>query len=287
MESVSDAQHEQDGEALHSAGSLNGLLTRLEHYDRDDRGLDEPLTPELALVDPDLRRRARAQLSDRAAREQPARPRAVATALAPEPDPPVAPAVAPADAPPLSAPTRRPSRGKAARRLLLVVILVAAAALAIVRVEPVRNFFWKSHTAGVEPASGTRAPSAPKAAPKTVPKAKPRNGPTAPPSPHSKAPTKPGTRAATPSRTFVWPPVADADYYLVVFSRRGDKIFRARPSSARLVLPSRWSFHGIQYTLQPGRYSWVVRPGYGPRARNRYGPATVRANLVIQRGSVG
>jgi hypothetical protein len=85
----------------------------------------------------------------------------------------------------------------------------------------------------------------------------------------------------------VWPPVADADYYLVVFSRGGNTIFRARPSSSRLVLPAHWTFHGRHYNLLPGRYSWVVRPGYGSRARGRYGPATVRAKLVIQRGSVG
>jgi hypothetical protein len=287
VESVSDVQHtEQDGEALHSAGSLNGLLTRLEHYDRDDRSttaLDEPLTPELALVDPELRRRARAQLPDKAAYERPRRPRVAGARTALSPGPSAAPAVRPAPARLPPARVRRSSRGKAARRLLVLVILAAAAAFAVMRVGSLKHVFWKSRAATVARANGTRTPTAPESAPK----AKPRNGPTAPPKPDSHAAAKPATPAASPPRTFVWPPVTKADYYLVVFSRRGAKIFRARPSSARLVLPERWTFHGTDYTLLPGRYSWVVRPGYGPRARNHYGPATVRANLVIQSGSVG
>jgi hypothetical protein len=285
-----DVQHtEQNGDALRSEESLNGLLARLEHYDRGVRtatALDEPLTPELALVDPDLGRRARAQLPDEEEREQPRRPRVavapppVATPTPPAP-PPVAQPVRPAPVRPAPEPSRRRSRGKAARRLVLLVILAAAATFAVMRVEPLKHFFWKSRATTVAPASSARATSTPKAA------SKPRNGPTAPPGRHTSAPAKPRPPAASASRTFVWPPVADADYYLVVFSRGGNKIFRARPSSSRLVLPAHWTFHGTHYGLVPGHYSWVVRPGYGPRGRGRYGPATVRAKLVIQRGSVG
>jgi hypothetical protein len=278
---------EQNGDAPRSEGSLNGLLARLEHYDRNEptaTALDEPLTPELALVDPDLGRRARAQLPDEEEREQPRRPRVaiappVAAPARPAPAP-VAQPVHPAPVRPAPRPVRRRSRGKAARRLLFLVILAAGAAFAVMRVEPLKHFFWKSRAATVAPASGARATSTPTTA------AKPRNGPTAPPTPKTSGPTKPATPAASQSRTFVWAPVADADYYLVVFSRGDDKIFRARPSSPRLVLPAHWTFHGTHYNLLPGRYSWIVRPGYGPRARGRYGPATVRAKLVIQRGSV-
>jgi len=279
-----DIQHtEQNGDALRSDGSLNGLLARLEYYDRDQRtatALDEPLTPELALVDPDLRRRARAQLPQEEEGERPTRPRvAVAPPPAAPPRLPVAaaPPVRPTPTRATPAPVRRRSRGKAARRLVLLVALAAGAAFAVMRVEPLKHFFWKSPAATVAPVGNARATSTPTAA------AKPRNGPTAP---KGSAATKPATPAASPPRTFVWAPVADADYYLVVFSRGGDKIFRARPSSPRLVLPTHWTFHHTHYSLVPGRYSWVVRPGYGPRARGRYGPATVRAKLAIQRGSL-
>jgi len=283
-----DVQHtEQNGDALRAEGSLNGLLARLEHYDRDERTvavLDEPLTPELALVDPDLGRRARAQLPDEAEREQPRRPRAAVAPPVPVPVPAPRPAtvspVRAAPAGPAPGPVRRRSRGKAARTFLLLVILAAAAAFAVMRVEPLKHFFWKSRATTVA-VSSARATSTPTTA------AKPRNGPTAPPRRQTSAPRKSRGSAASASRTFVWPPVADADYYLVVFSRGGDKIFRARPSSPRLVLPAHWTFHGTHYNLLPGRYSWMVRPGYGSRARGRYGPATVRAKLVIQRGSVG
>jgi hypothetical protein len=284
-----DVQHtEQNGDALRSEGSLNGLLARLEHYDRDERSvavLDEPLTPELALVDPDLGRRARAQLPDEEEREQPRRSRVAVAPPVSAPTPPAPPAVAqpvrPAPVRPAPGPRRRRSRGKAARLLLLLVIVAAGATFAVMRVEPLKHFFWKSRAATVAPVRSARATSTPTTA------SRPRNGPTAPPRRQTSAPTKPRTPAASPSRTFVWPPVADADYYLVVFSRGGDKIFRARPSSPRLILPAHWTFRGTHYNLRPGRYSWVVRPGYGPRARGRYGPATVRAKLVIQRGSVG
>jgi hypothetical protein len=161
------------------------------------------------------------------------------------------------------------------------VILATGAAFAVMRVEPLKHFFWKSRAATVAPVRDARATGTPTTA------AKPRNGPAAPPTPKTSGPTKPATPAASPARTFVWAPVADADYYLVVFSRGGDKIFRARPSSPRLVLPAHWTFHGRHYNLLPGRYSWVVRPGYGPRGRGRYGPATVRAKLEVQRGSGG
>ena len=291
MEPVShDVQHtEQHGDVPRAEGSLNGLLARLEHYDRDEHTvavLDEPLTPELVLVDPDLGRRARAQLPDEEEREQPRRPRVVVApppvaAPTPPAPPPVAQPVRPAPVRPAPGPSRRRSRGKAARRLVLLVILAAAATFAVMRVGPLKHFFWKSRATTVAPASSARATSTPKAA------AKPRNGPTAPPRRQTSAPAKPRSPAASASRTFVWPPVADADYYLVVFSRGGNKIFRARPSSSRLVLPAHWTFHGTHYGLVPGHYSWVVRPGYGPRGRGRYGPATVRAKLVIQRGSVG
>jgi hypothetical protein len=284
-----DVQHtEQNGDAPRAEGSLNGLLARLEHYDRGEptaTALDEPLTPELALVDPDLGRRARAQLPDQREREQPRRPRValappVATPTPPAP-PPVTQPVRPAPVRAAPRPVRRRSRGKAARRLVLLVILAAAAAFAVMRVEPLKHFFWKSHAATVAPLSSARATSTPTTA------SRPRHGPTAPPRRHTSAPAKPRTPAASASRTFVWPPVAGADYYLVVFSRAGHKIFRARPSSSRLVLPAHWTFRGTHYSLVPGHYSWLVRPGYGPRARGRHGPATVRAKLVIQRGSVG
>jgi hypothetical protein len=289
-----DVQHtEQNGDALRAEGSLNGLLARLEHYDRGEpsaTALDEPLTPELALVDPDLGRRARAQLPDQEEREQPRRPRVAVAPPVAAPTPPAPPPVAqpvhpapvrPAPVRPTPGPVHRRSRGKAARRLVLLVILVTAAAFAVMRVEPLKHFFWKSRAATVAPVSSARATSTPTTA------SRPRNGPTAPPGRHTSAPAKPRTPAASAARTFVWPPVAGADYYLVVFSRAGHKIFRARPSSSRLVLPAHWTFHGTHYSLVPGHYSWVVRPGYGARARGRHGPATVRAKLVIQRGSVG
>jgi hypothetical protein len=281
-------QTEPNARALDDEPGLEGIVARLERYERGGRSgpgdFDEPLTPELALVDPELARRARERLPEPQEQQRGARPRVVARS---ESGP--TPATILVEPPRRQGGAARRPRRRRARRLLLVLVLVAAAAAAIVRVEPLKRFFWQSRQAAVTPTTGPpatvsppRTPSAPStagAAP-TTPQATKRRRDSATPPRHATPPS-----AST--RTFVWPPVAKASYYLVSFYRGGRKIFQARPSSARLVLPARWTFKGRRYSLVPGRYAWRVRPGYGRGGRVRYGPAIVRAKLVIQRGSVG
>jgi hypothetical protein len=77
-----------------------------------------------------------------------------------------------------------------------------------------------------------------------------------------------------------WTPVRRARYYNVQLFRAGRKILSAWPSKPRYRLKPSWRYRGDRYRLTPGRYRWVVWPGYGPRARADYGrkigPSTFR-----------
>ena len=68
-----------------------------------------------------------------------------------------------------------------------------------------------------------------------------------------------------------WTPVRNARYYNVQLLRNGRKILSAWPSKPRYRLKMRWRYQGDHYRLRPGRYRWIVWPGYGPRARADYG----------------
>jgi hypothetical protein len=86
-----------------------------------------------------------------------------------------------------------------------------------------------------------------------------------------------------PSRVFIWPPVLRATLYKVEFFRRGREVFKALSSTARLELPERWVYDGRTYRLVAGVYSWKVSPAFGPRSRLRYGNPIVRSTWVAQR----
>lgn len=82
-------------------------------------------------------------------------------------------------------------------------------------------------------------------------------------------------------KVFGWVPVRRATHYRVEFFRGSTKIFEARPVAARLELPQSWRYAGRRYRLVPGRHTWVVRPGFGPPARARYGRQIVGATLNV------
>jgi hypothetical protein len=285
--------------------AFSGLLTRLERdgmnrrvvsASRDAAGhgretrLDEPLTPELVLVDPDLARRAREQLVE-GVREPDQAPVAV------EQDPaarmPLFGFIQPTPSTHVLERRRRSPWRRRGGLVLVLLFLGVAAAVAILRVEPLKHFFWKSREAtelrsDVKPSAGVSR-SRTVATPKPGPTLQPR-GPreTAPSQRSGKTPRRPAAAPATPSaRAFAWVAAPHATYYLVQFYRRGDEIFRARPSAPRLLVPAHWTFNGRRYSLLPGRYRWSVRPGYGRPAQARYGQPVVSAKLVIQRTSVG
>lgn len=105
----------------------------------------------------------------------------------------------------------------------------------------------------------------------------------------SGAPARPeGAQAATnaqeaaatstyrPTRVWGWVPVPDSTFYYVAFYRGGRGIYEARPRQARLVLPAGFRF-------PPGRYTWLIKPGFGSPSHPRYGRLIGPSSFVVRR----
>jgi hypothetical protein len=68
-----------------------------------------------------------------------------------------------------------------------------------------------------------------------------------------------------------WTPVRRASYYNVQLFRNGRKILSAWPTKSSFRLKERWRYLGRPRRLAPGRYRWLVWPGYGARSKSDYG----------------
>ena len=68
-----------------------------------------------------------------------------------------------------------------------------------------------------------------------------------------------------------WAAVRKASFYNVQVYNRGQKILSAWPVRAHRALVRRWVYSGRGHTLRKGTYVWWVWPGFGPKARSRYG----------------
>jgi hypothetical protein len=68
-----------------------------------------------------------------------------------------------------------------------------------------------------------------------------------------------------------WTPMRRASYYNVQLFRNGRKILSAWPTEASFRVKKRWRYLGQRRRLVPGRYRWVVWPGYGARSESDYG----------------
>jgi hypothetical protein len=68
-----------------------------------------------------------------------------------------------------------------------------------------------------------------------------------------------------------WTPVRGARYYNVQLFRAGRKILSVWPVRPHYQLERRWKYAGKPRHLAPGKYRWLVWPGFGPRSKNDYG----------------
>jgi hypothetical protein len=68
-----------------------------------------------------------------------------------------------------------------------------------------------------------------------------------------------------------WTPVRGATYYNLQLWRHGRKVLSTWPARAHYQLKRRWTFGGHSWRLEPGRYRWLVWPGFGPRSKQDYG----------------
>jgi hypothetical protein len=282
------------------------------------------ISPELALVDPELARFARSLLPeidlDAPVRRTPPVHRATPIAAVP---PPVA---APS---PASDVRRWTTRHRAGLVLAAAIAVGAPAALAVT------TRSGGDGTAGHEtgsqaarppahalpPAASARAAHtaakpdavAPKSAvgktvhPKILKKPTPRRtgSPTAPaanhvarpprtpfrPPRHATAPrstrartTRPTVRAAPLLR---WPSSPAAPFFDVVLWRDGRRLLDSWPSVPRLQVPTSWTYDGHGYTLDPGTYLWFVYPGIGSRLSARYGPLLASGRFTIAAPATG
>ena len=71
--------------------------------------------------------------------------------------------------------------------------------------------------------------------------------------------------------TFRWAGVRGASFYNIQLYYGGSKILSAWPHKPRQLLTRRWSYGGHRFSLARGIYVWYVWPGFGPRAKARYG----------------
>ena len=67
-----------------------------------------------------------------------------------------------------------------------------------------------------------------------------------------------------------WVPVKGAGYYNVQLIR-GHRILSAWPARANFKVPVHWKYRGHHYRLRHGVYRWYVWPGFGVRAKAKYG----------------
>ncbi len=287
-----------------------------------DRLALEPLTPELALVDPELARRARDRLPG-PSREVPPGidERAPRSAARSQPTPAddasaeVAPPGTRERQPERPAPRHRLRKG----RLLAVGLLAATAVLSVLtwtrsssrdargdpaavrstQLAPARQ--QATTTAPVSPETSTHSttpngvgkkrakpsPSRPRTRAKST---RPANGakPAAPgasthPSKLAKKPAKPSPPTAFGTRVFIWAAQEHVTLYKVAFFRHGKEVFEALRSVPRLELPLRWTYKHRKFRLTSGKYSWTVRPAFGPRTQLRYGKPIVQSTWIAGR----
>lgn len=257
---------------------------------------DGPVSPELALVDPELARRARARLQEF---EDPA-----SRVLHGDADEPSVAAEPPRDR---GAPRRR----RRVRLSAFVAMAVIAAAGLIVggriaNENPVSAQGSPARRSVAVDPQGTKEDT------RTARERKPataRSGVTARKdrerrgrstttkakrsARHPQKRTKPVRKAPAASRkpsaaglpaapVFSWVSVRGASSYDFELFRGAARVFTARPRRPRIVLTKTWIYEGRRFRRTPGRYRWLVRPIFRTNAGTRFGPAIVSAKLVLR-----
>jgi hypothetical protein len=84
-----------------------------------------------------------------------------------------------------------------------------------------------------------------------------------------------------------WLPVRGARYYNVQMFRKGRKILSVWPTRPRYQLKRRWTYQGKLRRLIPGKYRWLVWPGFGPRSKADYGRKMGPSTFYVRRAAAG
>ena len=271
----------------------------------DEDELMEPLSPELALVDPELARVARDRLPPLGETPSSAGRRSdkdfkqtsVEHSWFPDPDQGRRPENSLSDTSGFASEARsvpdsvlkerqlraasRPRRRVRVVLGALGVIFAAIAAYALIPDSAVREQARNRAPSKTSDASARTVPRAPSktsdANARTVPR---RSGVLGARGQRS---TKAARTRPFPNRVLIWPAVSDATSYKVELFRNGREVFETLSSRARFELPTRWVYRRRTYHLEKGTYIWKVLPAFGPRSRLRYGNPIVRSTYVAER----
>jgi hypothetical protein len=143
----------------------------------------------------------------------------------------------------------------------------------------------KTHQRVVPPAAKpAKAPTAatPAKSPTTATPAKARKsrggGTATTPVPRPTKVLRPPTQAPAPRR-FAWPPVPGATAYKVAVYKGDVPVFSAQTAHTSIVIPERTRRSGSGPGLEPGTYKWYVWPVHGGRPD---GVAVVRSTFVVR-----
>jgi hypothetical protein len=85
---------------------------------------------------------------------------------------------------------------------------------------------------------------------------------------------------ANGTRRFSWPPVVGASGYHVELFKGSVLVFRDETKKPEILIRRRWRFNGRQRRLEPGAYRWYVWPLVGGQ---RKAEAIVQAKLEVSR----
>ena len=226
-------------------------------------------SPELALVDPVLRRAACAELPpaddvfarlERLVLEQRTRARRERETV---------PLPASSLARTASVGHARAS-GRSAARLAWRALAAVAAAAAVVALVVGIGAELTGPTETVAPARPGDVGSS-----SELPKATAGSGTSAP---TARAPRGATTNRPIGERSFAWAPTPGVAGYRVEFFRGAERVFSARTVRPTISLRASWMFRGRRQTLRPGAYRWYVWPIKGGRRDAR---AIVQATLTV------
>ena len=81
--------------------------------------------------------------------------------------------------------------------------------------------------------------------------------------------------------TLRWRAVRKASFYNVQLWRDGEKILSTWPKAAKLKLTRTWRYNGHSYKLKPGRYIWIVWPGFGTPSKGIYGQPLGQSSFLV------
>jgi len=259
------------GAVPHEAGAPR-LTPSLRLISANFAGTDEPVSPELALIDVSLRNRLIGELHEPGAfRPHPPLP------TAPVPERPRTDGSPPsggyASAPHLTSVLEMGGRTWGLPTVIGVAVAFATAGFAA------GHIGHRARIAAPAPSTTGAPPPTVDAASRPTPKtASPRNTHT------PLAPRHAATSAEGPGRTFAWVASIGVRSYEVQFFRGAKRVLARRVNVPRIILPSRWTYAGRNETLRPGTYRWYVWPLRGNPASRARKPVVQASFKIAQPG---